>query len=313
MSPTVRSWLVSVLVLVAGSCDAPQPPVEEQPSASAEVADPTPEGPVRSYERGLVFLGEAGDSAIVVPWLITAVDGADGVERTARAWMARGDTWERFLDERWTGPASRAPWRIVPRGPMRLVVGEDESLERLVFSLAPRELELAPGDVLAEWTGREGATFRLLEGALLLAGARTPGLMLDLVRAREGADPSGGSWAFLTAGNELQVVLDGPEQANPHQGWARLDFRSVSFPEVAVEVTELRPFEPARRDVPFAWALSSPDERLSGTLTVTSPWLEAGEGDDPRLPVDALYEVRGTLVVEGTEFAVRGLLRLTLH
>lgn len=309
MREALRRLGIPLLALAAAGCDARAPDVE--PPEAVEASAPSTPVVERSFERTLVFMGEVGDTALVVPWLTTATTGPEGVTRSARAWVARGEVWEAFLDERWTGPPSRSPWRIVPHGPMRIVVGEDESLRRLIYSAAPRELELVPGAVTAEWTGRAGATFRLLEGSLILGGAATEGLVLDLSRTREGPIEGEESWAFLGSDDGLMVVLDG-RGGNLHQGWARLDFRDLVLPEVRLEATELRPFDRARRDIPVAWTIDSPDGRISGTLTVAAPWLEAEEADGPRLPVHALHRVEGTFVVDGTEYAVRGLLRIVL-
>jgi hypothetical protein len=63
--------------------------------------------------------------------------------------------------------------------------------------------------------------------------------------------------------------------------------------------------------VPVVWALATPDGRLEGRLEVRSAQLEAGEGEGPQLPVDAIFEVAGTLTIEGVDHAVRGLFRHT--
>ncbi|MFC1791193.1 hypothetical protein ACFL0I_01845, partial [Gemmatimonadota bacterium] len=70
-----------------------------------------------------------------------------------------------------------------------------------------------------------------------------------------------------------------------------------------------RPFEPARRDVPMGWEISSPLGELEGVLAVVAPFLKVGEGEGPVLPVDALYQVAGTVILEGREFPVQGLIR----
>ncbi len=71
----------------------------------------------------------------------------------------------------------------------------------------------------------------------------------------------------------------------------------------------MRAFEPARRDVPNGWRLASLDGELSGTLDVVSFELETGEGEGLFLPVHGLFEVAGSLTLEGREVSVLGLLR----
>ena len=79
--------------------------------------------------------------------------------------------------------------------------------------------------------------------------------------------------------------------------------------ELRLTWSETRAFEPARRDVPMSWELSSEEEDIGGAFDAVNSFLEAGEGEGPMLPVDALYQVSGTLVLEGREFPVQGLIR----
>ena len=74
---------------------------------------------------------------------------------------------------------------------------------------------------------------------------------------------------------------------------------------------EVRAFQPARQDVPVAWTLTSTEGDMEGVLQVRSAQIQAGEGEGPVLPVDALFEVTGTLSIEGGDYPVRGLFRHT--
>ena len=71
----------------------------------------------------------------------------------------------------------------------------------------------------------------------------------------------------------------------------------------------MRAYEPARRDVPISWDIQSPDEDLVGSLTTLNPFFEAAEGEGPMLPVDALFQVAGTLTLAGGEYPVQGFIR----
>jgi hypothetical protein len=44
-------------------------------------------------------------------------------------------------------------------------------------------------------------------------------------------------------------------------------------------------------------------------LTVLTAELQAGVGDGPQLPVDAFFEVEGTVLMGNDSYPVRGLLR----
>jgi hypothetical protein len=50
---------------------------------------------------------------------------------------------------------------------------------------------------------------------------------------------------------------------------------------------------------------------MEGVLEVRTAQIQAGAGEGPLLPVDALFEVTGTLSIEGGDYPVRGLFRHT--
>ena len=72
---------------------------------------------------------------------------------------------------------------------------------------------------------------------------------------------------------------------------------------------QVRAFEPARRDVPVRWYIGAPGADLEGSVEIRSSAMEAGSGQGALLPVDAFFEVEGTIRVEGGEYPVRGLVR----
>ena len=306
---------LSALALLAGGLACGDGVPGEAPAIPE--SDETPAAPVTEaldYERSLVFMTAGADSALWVPWLFSASSRPEGVAREVHASLYRGGMWEPFLSEAWETPPSRAAWRILPRGPLRLVVSEGEALERIIYAGGTRELEVELGDVLAEWTGARGETFRLLDGGLILGDRRTRGLVLDVVRTREPSSGAPGDWMLLVSGDSLQVVLHappGPAHAleNPFRGWARLGFGRLDLPDVSIDWAEVRPFEPARRDVPVAWELSAESVDMTGRLDVSSSQLEAGVGEGAILPVSGLFEVTGTLTIRGSRYPVRGLIR----
>jgi hypothetical protein len=253
---------------------------------------------------------------LLVPWIVEARARPGGVDRRARSWLYRAGEWDPFLEERWETPPTNAPWRILPQGPLRLIVGPDDALERLSFVEGSQRLEVALGSSLAEWSGRRGEVLQLAEARLVLGEANTPGIVLDMNRVRETAQGDGGDWLFVVSGDSLQVVLHTPlaadnRTAGAWQGWARLDFRSLPLSEVTLEWAALRAFDAARREVPVSWTITGSEAPLEGSLEVRTPLLEAGEGEGPLLPVDALFEVEGTITVEGGVYPVRGLYRHT--
>lgn len=259
------------------------------------------------------------DTLLAVPLFFTARTTEEGIHREIRGWVARGESWESFAEESWVTSPSRNPWRIVPRGAVRLIVGRAGTLETVVFRDPPRVLELDLGEELVEWTGAEGSTFRLESAAAVLGSRTFEGLALDMTRGRELSDPPPGDWAFLVSGDSLQVVLESPEAAPPgtdgaFRAFGRIDFRRLQWRNVTVDWTESRAYEPARRDVPGAWSFSStedigPGPPLTGSLTSRSARLSPGAGEGPVLPVDALFIVSGIVALGDSEYPVHGLYR----
>ena len=299
------------LLAILGACiDVPARPADPEDGPEPDSAPTETRFQGQMFERNVVFLTPRSDSLILVPWLLAARTRPGGVDRTARGYLARSGAWEPFLYETWSDEPTRTPWRVVPRGGMRLVVGEGDVLTRLIFEEGPRQLEVTLDEDLVDWGGQRGESFRLLEGSVILANQRVPGLVLDMSRAYRTSEAPGG-WALLASGDSLQAVLHSPLPRDPGaagawRGWARLGFRSLQWTAVTVDWSETRAFERARRDIPVSWDLSSADRDLEGSLQVDAVHVEAGEGDGPQLPVEALFQVSGTLRVEGGAFPVRG-------
>lgn len=313
---TTPALALAIALSAVVACGDPPSPRGDRALPEAASPDSAQNISGRVYERWLVFTAsDSGEgSTLVAPFFFTARTVPDGVERSVRGWLNRDDAWEVVVRERWSTPPSRAPWRILPRGPLRLVVGQQDAVQTLIYGAGSRTLELEPGASLVEWNGSRGETFLLQEASLSIAGQGIRGVLLDLGRARRREDPLPGDWALLVSGDSLHVVLSSPregpdDQAGPSEGFGRLDLREIQWPEVSVDWSETRAFEPARRGVPTGWRVSTPEGDLEGALESVSAELEAGELDGPVLPVDGLFVVRGTLQVLGADYPVTGLVR----
>ena len=73
--------------------------------------------------------------------------------------------------------------------------------------------------------------------------------------------------------------------------------------------SSVRSFEEARRDVPVEWQIRSLNGELEVTLTSAGMDLRAVAGEGPRLPVEGLFQVTGSIVLGGDSLEVRGLVR----
>jgi hypothetical protein len=304
----------SILLLVASSCS---PEGQTPPGAAVQGEE---EAPVqrnfqgRTYERHIVFLTAQGDSTLLVPWSFTAKTRPGAVDRSIRAWLARSDTWDPFVSETWESPPTRVPWQILPKGRARIIVGQGGALERIFFEEGARRLEVILGELLTEWTGQRAQTFRIHRGAAVLASGQVEGFVLDMARAWTGEDSPPGDWAFLLSGDSLQMVLEdlspaGGQEGGAFSAWGRVEEMDRQWEGIRLTWSETRSFEPARREVPMSWEVISERNEISGALDTVSPFLEVEEGEGPVLPVGALYQVAGTLVLDGRRFPVQGMIR----
>lgn len=304
---------VAFLAVFGTACD---------PGASAERArvrdeaadsEPNRNFEDRVFERDVVFMTTGQDSAIIVPWFFTARGRPTGVVREVRGWLARSGEWEPFFADRWEAPPTRAAFRILPRGAMRLIVGAGDALEAILFEEGARQLDVLIDEPVADWSGNRGEAFRVHDGSVLLGGRRVEGRLLDVNRAHRPGETPPGDWIFLEGGPSVTVVIEAPvgptTAASTYTAWGYLRDREMRWPRVEVSWTETRAFEPARRDVPVAWSVASADGRLTGELSTVTMQLSAGMGAGPILPVDGLYQVRGDLTMDGRAVSVRGVLR----
>jgi hypothetical protein len=209
----------------------------------------------------------------------------------------------------------RAPWRVVPRGPFRILVGDGDRLDRLIYQGDGPSVQLTLDESLAEWTDSRGGSFQLLEGGLVLGDRRIPGRVLDVSGGARLAEPPLGDWLFLSSNAGWSVVLGAPLEAggeSTFQGWALTPDGDDMGPWSGVSITwsEVRTFEPARRPIPEVLTISSEGGDLSGRLEVTSLQLETREGAGPVLPVDGFVGVTGEVQVgDRDSIEVHGVMR----
>lgn len=269
-----------------------------------EAGDSAVAGPRGRFERSLVFATSSPENHLMVPWVLEAVTRPGGVDRTHRGWLIRDEEWEPFYRNSWALPPRREPWRILPDGPFRILVGEGDRLDRVVFEGDGRRLQLVLDETLGEWTDDRGGTFTLLDAALILGDRRIEGRILDVSEGRRSAEPDLGDWFFLRSESGWSVILKSPVdmgEETDFQLWVLGPGGEDDgpWPRVTLTWSESRTFEPARRPIPEVFTLASTDGEVSGSLEVTSLQLETREGDGPVLPVDGLLGVTGEIDLGG--------------
>jgi len=265
-----------------------------------------------SYERSFVFMTATGDSLLLVPWLLETTPDSNMVFREARGWVGRGGTWEPFLTERWQTTPTRYPARILPYGTFRIVVGDRDRVDGIIYMDGPRNLELALGSSVAQWSGPREERFRLLEASFRLGEERLNGIVLDMARLHSYDRPARGDWAFLISGDSLQIVVQGDmehdiETPPNYRGWGWLDSEELQWPSLKIDWVQMSAYQPARRNLPVSWTLSSPNASVVGTLEVLASEIITGTESGPVLPIQALFEVAGTISIDSLSFPVRGL------
>lgn len=293
------------------------PGEEEPPPPIPSPAGAAPE-PGAEHLRVLAFVSLPSDSLTLLPFRFRATVTEEGTLREREVVLGRETGWEPLLADTVLTPLTRFPWRILPGGPLDLVVGDEDAVVSLRFDDPPRSLELLPGEYLAEWIPGPGAAWRLYRGRILLPSGAVQGLLLDLNRSRAPGSSVPGDWFFLHAGTGAQLLLLDPFAGDddalgdapliPWMAWTRVAFQERDWPQVQVRPTEVRLVDRARREIPVAWSLEG--EGLEGSLRVARAHLEVEEGPGPILPLTGFLDVEGEIRVLGETLRVRGIGRV---
>ena len=143
-----RSRIVRIVVLAAlfSACGDPAedvaPAISSDSTLVAAVARPAAE----RFERSFVFLSNRQDSLLSAGWTSDAASRPDGVDRTGRGVVTLAGTGQIFYQHSATTSPSDVAWRVLPDTAMRILVGESDGIEQLVFESAtpPRHLS-TPG------------------------------------------------------------------------------------------------------------------------------------------------------------------------
>jgi hypothetical protein len=314
--------ILAFAVMAVPACDGAIP-VGRDSGRSAQA--PVDFGPTAAYERRLIFLGPGQQlpSAAIVDF--SAVSDSVGVRRGVRVRLADGNDWSRLMDAGWEMERMREPWRLVPHGPLRLVVGEGGELGAVVFR-GETEVRLEPGATLAELSTDPGLQLVLRQGRLALAGDLVPGILLDAQLGRSlDADASRRARAAQrqgpSAGHATQAARVGAEALLVGEGGFSVVFAGHGEGQFAWLRQGQR--DDVRRGarlaavgweldadgfrVPNAWEVVGPDD-LSGELAA-----EAVDGVDVSDATDVeglgYAIVTGWVVDGGVHRDVYGLVR----
>lgn len=267
------------------------------------------------YQREFVYLGERGASPLVVPFVFRAVQRGDSIQRTGRAGLAHGPTWDPFLDEAWSTPRVTGVWRVLPAGDLRLAVGGPADVEALWYQRGDRSLRLDLRRPISGWNQGNTARYRLVAADLRLGTESTPGVVLESLQILR---PSGAGrdsdWLFLAAGDTLRLVLaESMTRESPGGGrgfaWAWTAEGERSWERAEVRWMETRSYEDARRDIPLHWSFRVAEAGLHGEVSAIGINPRVGPERPGRRAVEVRYTVEGWVEIEGRRSAVLGTVR----
>lgn len=140
-------------------------------------------GPTAAYDRRLVFLGPGETLPTAAIFDFAALSDSAGLRRGIRARLLDGAEWVPLMDAGWDMEPMREPWRLVPHGALKVVVGEAGELDALLYR-GDAEVRLEPGSTIAEYSPDAGTQLVLRQGRLRLGGEPIPGILLDAQLAR---------------------------------------------------------------------------------------------------------------------------------
>lgn len=198
-----------LLLLLVLACDGRAPwssrASEGDGSAAADF------GPVAAFERRLLFLTPSSPDPTAAGFDFALVDDSVRTYRSARILVEQDSTWRTVMDTAWSMEPMRSAWRLVPFGPLHLLVGEGDELEALAVEGDP-ETRLILRRPIDEFSPDAGTRLQLREADLVTGDDRVSGLVLDIQLGRSIAGSGAPKTIAAASGGRLAAVL---EVANP--------------------------------------------------------------------------------------------------
>jgi hypothetical protein len=302
-----RTVPAAALLLLQSGCGGETPP---PPGAAATAPDTL----APRYQREFLFLGSRGGSPLVAPFVFRSVQREDEIERSARAGLAHGDTWDTFFDETWTSSVESGVWRVLPHGDLRLAVGGPAEVEAFWYQRGDRRLRMEIQAPISDWQQGNTLRYRLNSGRLRLGAESTAGIILESLHIQRPGDGARDSdLLFLSAGDSLRLVLGESlaREGEGIRGFATSWTGSVerSWERAEVRWLELRAFDEARRDIPLHWSFRIPEAGIHGEVSALGMAPKVGMDRPGRRAVEIRYTVEGWIEIGEARSAVIGVVR----
>lgn len=299
-TPPLRlAILLPAAALAAVACDGSASWTADNTEAAAGTRADF--GPVAAYDRHLIFLGPGQTLPTAAVFDFAALSDVGAIRRGVRARVVDGTDWLDLLDSGWEMEPMREPWRLVPHGPIRMVMSDAGELSTLVYRDDDVVVRLEPGPTIAEHSPDAGTQIRLRQARLRLDGESVPGVLLDAQLGRSlpagsglrgatgdtadsigaGSDPDLGEGAPTPPGDPTPTARPGAaallldnsgfyavftESAAGDVVWIHTAGRDDVRPDARLEGTDLERFDPAGADVPTRWQITDAGGSLTGEL-----------------------------------------------
>jgi hypothetical protein len=257
--------------------------------------------PQAVYHTELTFVGHGQPPSLLHLRFDNQID-SESLRMRYRGWFA-GDEWSAILEHRDTLPLPRAAWRVLPTGPLRIVVGEAGELASVILERTDGALRLDSWGTIASWNSSTGQRESLRLAELLEGDGGEGGLLLSRQRARPVDEPVPQNVAqyFLvsdTLGNGVLLMRDSTVPDAPVTAWTWFQGVESEWDDALVLTLSATEGSPGR------WSFELPEAGLLGQLNAVPPrWNELpeeGAGFD-------VFRLDGTLVLGGEPWTVSGV------
>lgn len=176
MRPSCLIVLLLLTTVVATACG--DGPPWGQGEEDSQVEDSRDFGPTAAYSRRLIFLGPGEQLPTAGVFDFTALSDSTSVRRGVRARLLIDDEWEPLMDDGWKSEPMREPWRLVPGGPLKIMVDDAGEIAAVAHRGDP-DVRLIPGALLAESSPDAGTQFVLRQATLEIDDEPVRGILLD--------------------------------------------------------------------------------------------------------------------------------------
>ncbi len=280
---TGRAWrdAVAALLGLAAWSVACSPPDSEPLEEPAEAVTDTGAASVTAaaYLTSLTFVGFGPEPALVHLRFDNRTEPGR-LRMHYDGWIPSADGWTRVLGVSDSIPVSRAAWRVVPAGPLRVEVQDGGELSALRLDLDAGAVRIDALEEVSTWSGSTGQRESLRTADLQAYGGIESGLLLKRQRARllEEPAPDRLMQAVLltdTLGNALLILRDRAFPDAPATVWAWIDGVQLDWADAVL--LDL----PGSGGPPGSWSFEVPDVGLFGEITGMEPMLDQLPAGEP--------------------------------